>query len=329
MRREPLVYAVLVVAALGVAFRTWTHEERAAAAPGAAVAWHERADALVSVELTQPGHHVLIRRLDPDGTPYLWATTDTSQFLVSDESGPRLVDALAVPQALRDLGVPNARERRDYGLDTTRTRVVIRFGKRTRELLVGAPTYYTGDRYVLAQPGDHAYVLPQATLAPFDSPEQLLMQHKLHTFSQERVAAVTLSAGGRTWSMHRLGPAGAPKGPVPPAGAWAPLTGPQQPNVAYATFLQRVDGLWAAGYAPRQDPRALSPVLRLDYTDARGHALGYLELFRRPGQAPVPEFFARTETTRVLVRLFPGSADNLANDLAQGVLGAAAPAPRA
>ncbi len=329
MRREPLVYAVLLVAALGVAFRTWTHEEQAAAAPGSAEAWHERADAIVSLELTRPGQRLLIRRLDPDGTPYLWATTDTAEFLVDADAGQRLLDALAAPQALRDLGKPDAHTRQVYALDTARTRLVVRFGGRTRELVVGAPTYFTGDRYVLARPGDHAYVLPQQTLAPFDNPGQILMQHRLHTFSQDRVSAVTLRGAGRTWSMHRLGPVTSPNGPAAPP-AWAPMAGPQTPDAGFATFMQRVDGLWAMNYAPRQDPRALTLILRLEYADARGRPLGFFELFRRPGQAPVPEFFARSETTRVLVRLFPGAADKVANDLTQGTLtGSAPPAPRA
>ncbi len=329
MRREPLVYAVLVVAALGVAFRTWTHQEQSAPAPGSIQAWHDHADAIDSLELTQPGKRVLIRRVEDQGTPYLWATTDTAAFVVDGDAGKRLLDALAAPQALRDLGKPNARELRDYGLDTTRTRLVLHFRGHTRELLMGAPTYYTGDRYVLARPGGHAYVLPQQTLAPFADPGQLLMQHRLHTYAPDRVAAVTLRAAGRTWSMHRLPSAATPDG-TPPTPAWAPLTGPQRPDAGFATFMQRLDGLWASSYAARQDPRVLTPILRVDYADVRGRPLGFLEMFRRPGQAPVPEFFVRTETTRFLVRLFPGAGDNLANDITQGTFSAPTnPTPRA
>ncbi len=319
MRREPLIYAVLVVAMLAVAFRTWTHQDREAPAPGTIEPWHESADAIVAVEYTRPGHRTDIRRQSAGDTTFLWATVDTASFLVSTDGGKRLLDALATPQALRDLGVPNARERQTYGLDTARSRLVVRFRDGSRDLLLGAFTYFTGDRYVLERASGHAYVFPGQALMPLDDPAQTLMQHRMHTFTPEQVAAVTVRAGQRTLAMHRLGPPAGAAGRTSPAASedWAPVNGPQRPDAVFATFMQRLDALWTTSYAPRLDPRTLTPITRVEYADAQGRPLGFLELYRAPGAGPSADYYVRTELTRVLVRLFPGAGDNLAADVAQ------------
>jgi hypothetical protein len=222
---------------------------------------------------------------------------------------------------VRDLGVPAARARQGYGLDTARTHLVIRFRDGSRELLIGGTTYVAGDRYVLDSTSGHAYVLPQGTVAPLESAAQMLPERRLHAFQPERVAAATLRGAGRTLSMHRLpgagGAAGAAAGATP--SGWAPVEGTQRPDPAFGTFMQRLDGLWAASYAAREDPRTLATVFRLDYADRWGRPLGFLELFRNPGPGPSPQYFVRTELTRVLVRIDPGAGENLATDVAQGL----------
>ncbi len=331
MKREPLVYTVLVVAALALAFRTWTHQDRSTPAPGTVEPWHESADAFVALEYTRPDRRVEIRRQSAGDTTFLWATADTAGFLVDADGGKRLLDALATPQALRDLGIPNARERQAYGLDTARTRLVVRFRDGSRDLLVGAAVYLSGDRYVLERRGGHVFVVPADALVPLDDPAPSLMQHRMHAFTPEQVAAVTVRDARHPVAMRRHASAPAAPGASPPPAGWVPATGPQRPDAVFATFMQRLDALWAASYAPRVDPRTLTSIMRVEYADARGRPLGFLELFRAPGQAPAPsagsapgqppapEFYVRTELTRTLVRLFPGAGDNLAADVAQGL----------
>jgi len=315
VRREPLTYAVLLVAALGLAFRAWTHEKGEQPAPGSIEPWHRAANDIVGLQYTGPGLHVEIERRGTGDAAYLWATTDTSAFVVGADVGQRLLDNLASPQAVRDLGVPAARARQGYGLDTARTHLVIRFQDGSRELLIGGPTYVASDRYVLDRTSGHAYVLPQGTVAPLENAVQMLPERRLHAFQPERVAAATLRGAGRTLSMHRLaGGAG-----VPAASAWVPVAGTQRPDPAFGTFMQRLDGLWAASYAAREDLRTLATVFRLDYADRWGRPLGFLELFRNPGPGPSPQYYVRTELTRVLVRIDPGAGENLATDVAQGL----------
>jgi hypothetical protein len=316
-----LTYAVLLVASLALAFRTWTHEDRGETAAGTVQPWQRRADDVVALEYTRPGQRLEIQRRGTGDAAYLWATVDTSAFVVGADAGQRLLDALASPHALRDLGTPDARERHGYGLDTARTRLLIRFRDGSRDLLMGGTTYMTGDRYVLDHASGHVYVLPQGAVSPLDDAAQMLPERRLHAFTPERVAAVTLRGAGRTLSMRRLAGAGGGTGEAgaPAPSGWAPAAGPERPDPAFGTFMQRLDGLWAASYAAREDSRTLVPVLRVDYADRWGRPLGFLELFRRPGSGPSPEYFARTELTRVLVRLYPGAGDNLAADVAQGL----------
>ncbi len=319
MKREPLVYAVLVVAALAVAFRTWTHQDRVATSPGTVEPWHESPDALLGLEYTGPGKRVEIHRAGPADSSYLWATVDTSAFVVGEDVGQRLVSALATPHALRDLGVPANAQRHAFGLDTAHTRLVIRFRNGSHDLLIGGKAYLTGESYVLDRSSGHAYVLSADALAPLENAANMLPERRLHAFPPERVATVVVRGGGRTLNMQRLGPAPTDQTPSATPAAWAPSAGPQRPDAAFATFMQRLNDLWSAAYTPRVEVRTLTPVLRVDYADARGHALGFLEIFRGPGSGPSAEYFARSELTRVLVRLYPGAGDNLAADIAQGL----------
>ena len=318
MKREPAIYAALLLAALAVAFRTWRREDRPSAAPGTVVPWHERADAIVALDYNWPGHRIQIRRLGPAGSSYLWATEDTTGFVVDSAAGQHLLDGLATPHALRDLGAAGARQRHAFGLDTTHTRLVIGFRDGRRELTIGSATYFSGDRYVLDGASRHVYVLPQETLQPLESADEMLVEHRMHGFKPGRVAAVTLRAGARTWTRHRLGPV-TDSAAAAASATWAPVTGPQRPDAAFATFLQRLDALWAVSYATHLDPRALTPVLRVDYADGHGRPLGFLELLRRPGAGPTPEYFALSELSRVPVRLYPGVGDNLSSDIANGL----------
>ncbi len=310
MKREPVVYGILVAAALLVAFRTWTQADRADAPVGTTL-WHERADRIESIEYHRPGHDLLLVRRDANtDAPYFWATADTTAFQVGGEAGKRLLDALAAPVAVRDLGVPNAAERHEYGLDTARTRLVVRAGGRTRTLLVGGSVYSTDERYVVDPSSKRAYVVQQQAVQALENADQMLLERRLHAFQADQVGSVTLSSGKRTRTMRRVGD-------NPATGAiWTAPTGKAQADVTFANFMQRLEGMWVTGYAARENPAALTAVMRIDYRDKGGKPHGFFELWRTTAGSP-PQYFLRTELTHTFVRPFAGAAEGAEADLGQ------------
>ncbi len=310
MKREPVVYAALLAAALLVAFRSWRQPERLET-PGTVALWRARADRIQAIEFVRPGHRVDIQRhaAGTDST-YLWAIADTASFLVGGQSGADLLDALAEPQALRDLGKPSAADRHAFGLDTSRTRLLVRLPERTQELLIGAQVYSTGEHYVLETRTGHVYVLTSQAVQSLENAPQMLVERRLHAFTSDKIGSVAVTAVGRTRTMFRTG-----DNPTT-GGNWA-TTAASKPDVSFAGFMQQLEGLWIAGYTPRENAATLTRVLRVEYTDKRGKPLGYLELFTRPGAGPTPEYYMRTELTHVLVRTITGSGENVTRDLPQ------------
>jgi hypothetical protein len=311
VKREPLVYAVLLVAALALAFRSWTHEDQSQFKAGSFELWHEQPDAIVSIDYSEPGQHLVMQRLGPKDAPYLWATEDTSAFRMDEGTSRRLLEALAAPRAERDLGTADARARRAYGLDTSRTRVVVRSRSASRELLIGMNTVdRTGDWYALEPRSGHVYVMPALQLPPLTGAAQMLLERRLHAFSSDSVGTVSVRSADRTVARRRIVAADR-TAPGMARASWVPLSGAAQPDTAFATFMMDLNGAAAASYAARENPRAMPLVLRVDYADNQGRAQGFLELFQRPGTDGKAEYFARTELTGTLVRLYPGLGDAL------------------
>lgn len=303
MRREPLVYSVLLVAALAVAFRTWLHKDNTETGPGNIPIWAGRPEGITGIEFTTPVYRLQLQRRGSPGATYFWATEDTTSFRLDAGAGKRMVESLAAPHALRDLGKPDARAREAFGFDSARTRLVVHFGDSTRELLLGSTTITReGDRYVFEPRSGRAYVLPGSALPQFTDAEHLLVERQLHGFPRERLASVTVSSGGRSVTLNReLSSAGVE--------GWAPAAAPQRADAVLTSFMQKVDVLGAAGYAAREDPRSMTLLLRVDYAAKGGRRLGFLELYRRQGSGGSAEYFARSEVTGVLVRLYPGAGE--------------------
>lgn len=315
MKREPIIYAVLLLAALGMSYGTWTRQGRVSDGETAGVQiWDDDADRIVGVVYAKPNQTVRVeRRVDSAGRDpsYLWAIVDTAEFVVAEDPGKRLLEMLAAPRALRDLGPADAEKRKTFGLDSATARLTVQFRERERELIVGGPVFATADRYALEPTRDRIYVLPAELVQPLDNALSLLPERRLHWFAPSRIGTVTVRSGERTRTMLRT------SGDTYSAATWAPPEAPERADQTFANFIQRVEQLWVSRYAPRLDPATLTLVLRVDYVNERGRPLGFLELYRRPGQGETPEYYVRTELTRVPTRTYDGLAQGVERDLSQ------------
>ncbi len=311
MKREPIVYGVLLAASLLVAFRTWRGADRADAPKGVEL-WRDRADDIQAIDFERPGEKVHIQlRAGGTDSAYYWATADTAEYLVAKDAGQRLLDALAAPVGERDLGKPSAADRHAFGLDTARERITVRLSNHTRRLLVGASVYSTDERYVLDEGSGRVYPLRPDITQTFENAAGLLPERRMHGFAPDQVGGVTISGGGRTRAMRRAGDNPAT------GGNWVAPSGDQKPDVSFAGFMQQLGQLYVQSYAPRETGAGLTLVMRVDYTDKRGRPLGYLELLSRPASGPTPDYFLRSELTRGFVHGWSGTADNVAKDLPQ------------
>ena len=351
MRSGPVVHGVLLAAALGVAWQTWTRDRAAVPARATSPVWPE-VGTIEAVTVKSRLRDVTVERRSEGGTSYAWATvqkrtpppkraiadggtaanmsvpedtgtTTTTAFPVSDE-GEKALARLAGLKALRDLGAQAARE--EYGLGDESERLAVKVGGQTHELVVGAKVFGGDDRYVLDPASGHVYVVAAEIMRPFDVPDFSLRERRLHAFPMADVATVTLrGAGGKERTLART-----PKPVVPahdgaaapdrPGGAtWADVKSADKPDAILATFMDRVEQLAPTEFAQTPDPAALTPVLTVEYHDKGGaKALGTVELVKKPGATAASfDYFVRSERTRGLAKVNATAAGRIDQDLAQ------------
>jgi hypothetical protein len=138
----------------------------------------------------------------------------------------------------------------------------------------------------------------------------MLRLTKYQDFEPDDVASVTVRAGSAERTMRRT-TLGAPPRPV-----W---TAPDadRPDQAFGNFMEQVDRLFAARFVSDLSPDTLQAVMRVDYLDERGDAIGFVELFRTPSNQGTPTYFMRTGKTIVFGEVYAPLAERLEQDVAE------------
>jgi hypothetical protein len=101
---------------------------------------------------------------------------------------------------------------------------------------------------------------------------------------------------------------------MPPRTIWT-FPGEDRQDVAFGIFMNQLDQLWVMRYQPEVDESTLETVMRADYVDERGRALGFMEIFRsRPGEGATT-WNMRTPRTRVVGEIYGPQAERVEQDL--------------
>ena len=319
--KSVLAYTVLLITSLGLAYQTWTRGDSVRPS-GSVTLWSVDVDQISSIVYKTGRRRVSLERRE-DAVPYLWgsvtrpvvgdsvsaARDTTTEFLVG-QGADGLLALLASPRTLRDLGMLDAEREEEYGLVGSLESLVVQVDQETHELVLGATVFATNDRYVRDAASGRAYVLQGAALGSLVSAEQVYSETRLHAFTLEEVAAVTVRTeqGERTMSKSVTGPAASP--------SWTPADAPDRPDQTFANFMERLGQLWVSRYEPSVDRGALREVARIDYLDAAGNSVGHTELLRSDASGE-PVYYLATEHTRVPITLISGAAERLDQDLAQ------------
>ena len=228
--------------------------------------WSVDVDEISAIVYEAGRRRVSLERRE-DAVPYLWgsvtrpvvgdsvsaARDTTTEFLVG-QGADGLLALLASPRTLRDLGMLDAEREEEYGLVGSLESLVVRVDQETHELVLGATVFATNDRYVRDATSGRAYVLQGAALGSLVSAEQVYSETRLHAFTLEEVAAVTVRTeqGERTMSKSVTGPAA--------SSSWTPADAPDRPDQTFANFMERLGQLWVSRYEPSVDRGALREV---------------------------------------------------------------------
>jgi hypothetical protein len=336
------VHGALLMAALLTAFVTWTANDRPQPDNAAVVVWERGVNDVASVAFQSGPRTVELERRGTGDQAHIWGKETAPEPVVPPAvppvdtaaadtvaantvvAPPRLrteefpaggrtdevFALLAAMRAVRDLGDADDDKRRAYGLDKQDMKLTVRFRDREERVFVVGNTVVGGtDRYALDTESDHIYVLGAELLQPLESGSSALRLAEYQSFEPGRIAAVAVRAAGVDRRMERRS-AGSP-----PQVVWAE-PGSDQPDQAFSNFMEQLQQLWVSRFAPEVRTDSLDSVLRIEYSDDDGDALGFLELFRSRGAPESRKYYMQTPRTMVPGEIYTPLGERIEQDAA-------------
>ena len=319
MKTLKLHGALFALAAIA-AFLTWTRDRPDPATARLPLVWERDTTEVVAVRYTGPQLTLEIERRSDEGGVFLWGRQQAGP-LFADSAGAStapasleypvggpghvLVARLAALRVIRDLGPLTPAMATRFGLDSPAEEIELRFADETRVLAVGDSAFGGADRYVHDRTSGAAWVIAAEITRPLSLGEGAIRERWLHRYNEADVATVRIALpDGRTREMTRT-----------EAGEWIdPATA--APDAAFANFMQRVDQLAIGGYGAAPDPVRTRPVLRADFLDDAGEALGFVELLHDP-EAGRDSWYIRSETTRIVALAVGSLAERVEEGLTE------------
>lgn len=324
---ETLVWTLLLLGSLGVAYRTYTQATVGPVEAGPATLWEEPPASLRAVTYESGNAFVGLERRDDGVGTYVWGTVvrrqpagdgsgdpgtepaDTTYF-IAGSTGERLWEMLASPVAVREVGPIPPERRASYGLVDPYARLAFRFENGSRELLLGDEVVGRGDRYALDPSSGRVYVVERQLVMLLNGAEDQLPERRLHAYAGASVARATVRAGGHERTMLRSSTATGDA-------VWSSPETPDVPDQAFGNFMARANSLWPTQYVPGVDWSTVAAVMAIEFVDSAGNAIGFLEVGRREAPGGGHEYLFRTEHLRVPARTYESLIENLVLDVEQ------------
>ncbi|HEY2409452.1 MAG TPA: DUF4340 domain-containing protein [Polyangiaceae bacterium] len=216
-----------------------------------------------------------------------------------------LVKSLAPLHAMRAVGKVEGTRDEEFGLDKPEGTLKIMIGGKEQTLVIGGSTPTGSERYARTGSGE-VFAIAGDIAQNLSFAESRLAEHDLHSFKPDEVTRVKISKAGKSREAVRI--------PEKNEG-WADATAPGKLDETLGNWMSKVNRLRANDFVEK--PSApLAPDAALVHIDyfAGSKKLGYLELFRVPGEKG-NDFLAKTEYQRWYVKV-PNTVDQIDQDLA-------------
>ncbi|MDE2772640.1 MAG: hypothetical protein OXI46_02900 [Gemmatimonadota bacterium] len=320
--RIVVTHALVLLAALAVAYQTWSREDDATSSPGTVSLWDREPEDLTRIVYQTSGRRVSVERREDDTGAFVWvsvtidrdtttAAPDSVIEFPGDDQAHDLIEAYAAPRAIRGLGAIDTQSQEEFGLIENTATLRIELGDDAHILRVGGIVFASGDRYVQDPESGRAYILPARMVSSLHSAEGVLVERAVHPPPiLERVAHVTVRTNGDKRTIRRVA------GATANSATWDLPEEPGRPNQTFATFMERVERLSVMNYVPNLNLDDLDFLASIEYSDEDGFPVDRLELYRS-SQGDEPVYYVATDYTRVPGRVYSGLAEPLDEDLSQ------------
>ncbi len=344
MSRSVWIYAVLLVASLGWAYQTWTHEDELAlqdkvvVVPGTpdelSLVVYRSEDLELRLELREDeqgryawGHAIPTAQQEPapepegetegDPPPPPPPAPEPEQFKVG-RSGDTVIESLAPFVAKRRLEGISDDELADLGLaEPAATLEITREGKEPRTFELGGNVFGGANVYV-RDPADGAIYLVQATLIKsLQSGARTLPDRDLIGLDVRNLVRLSLQVGERQASFTHKNP------DDQQARFWA-VAGESDKSPEADAWISKVLRMRSSRYV-QDDEVPVDLAHAFDYeVEADDGTTVRVEVLRNFDDEGQEQYFARSAHTRGLVRLPRGVASEASVDLESALVAAGA-----
>lgn len=238
-----------------------------------------------------------------------------SAFLGNDAAA-KLYDAFSPLLALRELAQDPAADPKTFGFDAPKATLTVDKGGQVIEMLLGAETYGSRDRYV--KQGDKVFLVDDQDLRPLQYGKTRLVERALQPFAEKDLDSIVVrDAAGTSVNFVQKNREDREKA------YWARDSAPDTKDEIGATWLDKLIKVRAQGY-PNADeiPAALTPMF--SYT-ASGRKDGEpqswtVEVLKNDADG---EFYAKSSYDRATVKLTKTLASEAVDDLTAALSGTA------
>jgi hypothetical protein len=233
---------------------------------------------------------------------------------VSIAKAQKVAEALAPLKAIREIGRIESGRADEFGFKEPTSTLAVVIGGSEHRLAIGGPTPSGGNRYVRDEATGVVYAVRGDFVRDLESAENSLPEREMHEFQDADILSVRLISGGKAREILRRGPA--------TKRIWADPATPDTPDETVANWLSKVDRLQPTD-AMSELPRAQTTV-RIEYA-VKGADGAFFELAKAldSGSAPdgtgKPDYFVRSERTRLWSKVYAPWAEQVEQDLASVV----------
>jgi hypothetical protein len=230
----------------------------------------------------------------------------TTTTFVGVKAADEFVQKLAPLSALRRIGPIEPGRAAEFGFDKPEGTLKVKIRGAEQALLIGGTTPGGQERYAKHVASGVVYAVPGEIAQSMLGAETRLLERELHGFPAEEVTRLKITKGARVRELVSM---------TDKKGAWADAASPTQLDETAGNWMTKVNRLRVTEYIEK--PAApLAPeslVVRVESL-AGGRSLGFLELYKLPGEKSA-EYVMRTEYTRWPVKVLPSAGEQVEQDL--------------
>ena len=328
MSKPVVVYGALLALSLGAAWHRYT-SDTTSPKEGVVLADGKK-DELRRVTYTSPDLVVTYETRTDDFGPYGWVVVDETRTKKVDgqevkeqkqtrfkagTAADKLIEGMAPLVALRELKDVASDKVTTFGLENPTTKLEVDLGGRTTSLAVGGETYGSKDVYVRDVPTQRIYVVDDELFKSLKFAGTRLPERNLVAAKVEDIDGITLTSGATvaTWTQAARADRDAAYWKREGGAADAPSK-----DEGFSIWMDKLLKVKSTSYVQEGEaPAELIQAFELKVTSANGKPETLV--FSQGGD----DWYAKSESSRGLVKLPRGSAKDAADDVADVLEGKA------